>query len=178
MCPLSLNRHHCRRVTLRSIHSVQLPLMLTGKARSKKQERKKKVYVTLVYMLLFAVALRCCDMLWYSCKISFTDLLTCADNTCLLDVSLHRIIISINFPLIYVIWWALTHITRSYLCMNGWQRRAFPLVHRHTEARVTSQWGHKHTNISRTALRGHFMSVSPFHLSKSISYPHIIYTEM
>ncbi len=27
----------------------------------------------------------------------------------LVDVSLHRIIISIHFPLIYAIWWALTH---------------------------------------------------------------------
>ncbi len=34
-------------------------------------------------------------------------LLTFADNTCLLDVSLHRIIISIHFPLIYAIRWAL-----------------------------------------------------------------------
>ncbi len=59
-------------------------------------------------------------------------------------VSLHRIIFSIHFPMIYAIWWALTHITRSYLyeCMAN------------TEACVTSQWGHKHTNdISRTALR-------------------------
>ncbi len=30
-------------------------------------------------------------------------LLTFADNTCLLDVSLHRIIISIHFPLVYAI---------------------------------------------------------------------------
>ncbi len=41
-------------------HSAQLPLMLTGKAPT------RKVYVTLVYLFLFAVALLCCDMLWYS----------------------------------------------------------------------------------------------------------------
>ncbi len=35
----------------------------------------RNVYVTLVYLFLFAVALLCCDMLWYSCKISFTYLL-------------------------------------------------------------------------------------------------------
>ncbi len=72
---------------------------------------------------------------------------------CSLNVSLHRIIISVNFPLIYAIWWALTQSAWSYLCMNGWQRCAFSFS-THTEARVTSQWGHKHTNnISRTAPR-------------------------
>ncbi len=112
-------------------------------------------------------------------KSSFTDLLTFADNTCLLDVSLHRIIISIHFPLIYAIWWPLTHITQSYLCMNGWQRRASSFsththTHTHTEACVSSQWGEQHAqNFSES----HFMSVSPFHLSKSVSYPHIIYTQ-
>ncbi len=35
--------------------------------------------------------------------------------TCSLNVSLHRIIISIPFPLIYTIWWPLTHSARSYL---------------------------------------------------------------
>ncbi len=42
----------------------------------------------------------------------------------------------------------------------------------HTDARVMSQWGHKHTNnISRTNA---LMSVSPFHWSKTIliSYTH------
>ncbi len=39
--------------------------------------------------------------------------------------------------------------------------------------RVTSQWGHKYMNISRTALR---VTSWAFHLSKSVSYPHI--TEM
>ncbi len=49
----------------------------------------------------------------------------------------------------------------------------FPLAHTHTEARVTSQWGHKHTNISRTALRLTSWVFSPFNLSKTIliSYP-------
>ncbi len=63
----------------------------------------------------------------------------------------------------------------SYLWMNGWQRSAFSFsTHTHTEARVMSQGGHKHThNISRTAL-SHFMSVSQFHLTKTIliSYTH------
>ncbi len=56
-------------------HSAQLPLMLTGKAVCSNNASPRKVYVTLVYLLLFAVELLCCDMLWYSCKISFTDLL-------------------------------------------------------------------------------------------------------
>ncbi len=85
-------------------------------------------------------------------------LLTCANNialpgfiyfyTCLLNVSLHRIIISIHFPLIYAIWWALTHITWS-------QRCAFSFTtHTYTAVISASQWGDKHTNnISRTALR-------------------------
>ncbi len=145
-------------------------------------------------------------MLWYSwsgqrwsnllqCSAPCYSLLTFTDNTalpvflyfdtCLVDVSLHRIIIYIHFPLIYVICLALTHITRSYLCMNGWQRRAFSFsthththtrthththTHTHTEARVRSQWGHKHMNCSES----HFMTVSQFHLSKTIiiSYTH------
>ncbi len=72
--------------------------------------------------------------------------------TCSLNVSLHRIIISIPFPLMTAIWWALPHSARSYLCMNGWPRRAFSFSAR-THTRTTSQWGHKHTCISRTALR-------------------------
>ncbi len=111
-------------------------------------------------------------------------LLTFADNTalpeflylytCSLNVSLHRIIIYINFPLIYAIWWPLT--VRSYLCMNGWHRRAF-FFSTHTEACVTSQWGHKHTNnISRTALRvtawacHHFIGVklSSYHTHRNV----------
>ncbi len=58
--------------------------------------------------------------------------------TSLLDISLHRIIIYIHFPLIYAIWWALTQITRSslYEWMNGGDTR-FRLLHTHTEARVT-----------------------------------------
>ncbi len=106
-------------------------------------------------------------------------LLTFADNTCLIDVSLHRIIIYINFPLIFAIWWALTpYYTRSYLRMNGRQRRALSFnvtththTHTHTEACVTSQWEYKHTNnISRTALRvtswafHRFIWVKAFHI--------------
>ncbi len=86
--------------------------------------------VTLVYLFLFAVELLCCDMLWYSCEISSTDLLTVTDEICLLDVSLHRIIISIHFPLIYAIWWALLrdHIS---VWMDDRDTR-FPLAHTHT----------------------------------------------
>ncbi len=91
--------------------------------------------------------------------------------TCSLNVSLHRIIISIHFPLIYTIWWALTHSARSYLCMNGWCAFSFTT---HTEARVTSQWGHKHkNNISRTALR---VTLSVFHRFIWVKVFHIIYT--
>ncbi len=80
-------------------------------------------------MFLIAVALLCCDMLWYSWSVQrWTNLHwsaprcalpTFTDNTalpgflyfytCSLNVSLHRIIISIHFPLIYAIWWPLTH---------------------------------------------------------------------
>ncbi len=43
-------------------HSFQLPLMLTGVPSNNAPTRK--LYVTLVYLLLFEVALLCCDMLW------------------------------------------------------------------------------------------------------------------
>ncbi len=44
---------------------------------------------------------------------------------CSLNVSLHLIIISIHFPLIYAIWWPLTHSAQSYFYMNWLYRRAF-----------------------------------------------------
>ncbi len=50
-------------------HSIilLLPLMLTGNAKSaQKNAPTRNVYVTLVYLFLFVVALLCCDMLWYS----------------------------------------------------------------------------------------------------------------
>ncbi len=156
-------------------HSAPLPLKLKSAQIMRRQEMSM-----LVYLFLFAVTLLCCHMLWYSWSgqrwsnlLQWSaprySLLTFADNTalpgflyfytCSLNVSLHQIIISIHFPLIYAVWWALTYSAQSYLCMNGWQRLAFSFS-THTEARVTSQWGHKHTNnISRTA-RSHFMSVS------------------
>ncbi len=160
-------------------HSTQLPLML-------RQER--------VYLFLFAVALLCCDMLWYSCSeqrwsnlnwsAPHYTLLTFTDNTalpgflyfytCSLNVSLHWVIISINFPPIYVIRWALTHSARSYLCINGWQSAR---AHTHTQSRVMSQWGHKHTNnISRTALRITSWAFHRFIWVKLSSYH--IHTEM
>ncbi len=128
-------------------HSAQLPLMLTVKAKS--------AQITLVYLYLFAVALLCCYMLWYSftgqCRSNLLHwsapryaLLTFADNTelcqgfyiiyyiyiyiyiyiCSLNVSLHRIIISIHFPLIYAIWWPVTH---SDISLYEWMTDArFP----------------------------------------------------
>ncbi len=72
-------------------HSVQLPAHAHRKSRvCSNNAPTRKVYVTLVYLLLFAVELLCWATL---VKISFTDLLpaiTLADNTCLLDVYLHR----------------------------------------------------------------------------------------
>ncbi len=121
----------------------------------------RNVYVMLVYLFLFAVVLLCCDMLWYN-LLHWTSpryaLLIFADNTALPGFI-------IFLYMIYAIWWTLTHITRSYLFMNGWQRRTFSCS-THTEVRVMSRWGHKHTNnISRTA---HYMSDSQFHSSKTI----------
>ncbi len=103
-------------------------------------------------------------------------LLTFADNTCLLDVSLHRTIISIHFPLIYVIWWALL---RSHISVWMDDRDAcFPLphthTHTHTEARVTSQWGHKHTNTSPEMLweslneRFIWIKLSSYHIYRKV----------
>ncbi len=111
-------------------------------------------------------------MLWYSwsgqrwsnllqCSAPCYSLLTFTDNTalpvflyfdtCLVDVSLHRIIIYIHFPLIYVICLALTHITRSYRSMNGWQRRAFSFsTHTHTHTR-THTHTHTHTHTQKRA---------------------------
>ncbi len=118
-------------------------------------------------------------MLWHAVqliwatlvKISFTDLLPCADNTCLLDASLHRIIISIHFPLIYAIWWALLRCNIS-VWMEDRDAR-FPLPHTQKCAWRLNE--DKHTNnIPRTTLR---VTSWAFHLSKSVSYPHIIYTQ-
>ncbi len=136
----------------------------------------RKVYVTLVYLFLFAVALLCCDMQysWSGQSALRYALLTFADNTCLLDVSLHRTIISIHFPLIYAIWWALL---RSHISKNGWQRRVFSFnthTHTHTEARVTSQWGHKHTNTSPEMLweslneRFIWIKLSSYHIYRKV----------
>ncbi len=124
MFPLSLSRHHCAvwRSAL-SFCSVTTHAHRKNRVRSNNAPTRK-VYVTLVHLLLFAVELLCCDM-QYSWSGQRYALLTFADNTCLLDVSLHQIIISIHFPLIYAIWWPLTHITRSYLYMKEWQIRAF-----------------------------------------------------
>ncbi len=76
-------------VTLRSI--IQLPLMLTGKPVRSNNAPPRKVCVTLVYLFLFAVELLC-YMIW--APLVKSPSLICSDNTCLLDVSLHRIISS------------------------------------------------------------------------------------
>ncbi len=73
--PLSISRHHC--AVGRSALSF---CSVTSHAHRKSRVRSnnappRKVYATLVYLFLFAVALLCCDMMWYSCKISITDLL-------------------------------------------------------------------------------------------------------
>ncbi len=70
------------------------------------------------------------------------------------------------------------------ISVNEWHRRAVSFTaHIHTEARAArsdfsvcrlTKWGHKYmNNIPRTA-RSHFMSIWPFHLSKTIviSYIH------
>ncbi len=99
-----------------------------------------------VYLFLFAVAL----LLWHAVvQLYWTTLVKspsliwstlCSHALIIIALpgflyfytfSLHRIIISIHFPLIYAIWWALTHITRSYLCMNEWQRCAFSFTFMH-----------------------------------------------
>ncbi len=88
MFPLSLSRHHC------AVWCSPLWLSsVTAHAHRKSRVRsnnttKRNVNVTLVYLLLFAVELLCCE--WHAVQlISFTDLLTFADNTCLLEDSLH-----------------------------------------------------------------------------------------
>ncbi len=115
-------------ITAPFYHSAQLPLMLTGKAESAQiRRRKRKVYVTLVYLLLFAVALLCCKIFLHWSAPRYV-LLTFTDNTCLLDVSLHRIIISIHFPLIYAIWWTLLR-NHTSVCMDD-RDASFPLPHK------------------------------------------------
>ncbi len=162
---LSFSRHHC--AVWRSVQYSALSFCsVTAHAHQKSRVRSnntptRNVYVTLVYLFLFAVVLLCCDMLWYN-LLHWTSpryaLLIFADNTALPGFI-------IFLYMIYAIWWTLTHITRSYLFMNGWQTRTFSCS-THTEACAMSRWGHKHTNnISRTA---HFMSDSQFHSSKTI----------
>ncbi len=87
-----------RRVTLRSVlHSI---ILLSYRSCSPEKlspsnnARTRNVYVALVYLYLFAVALLCRDMLWYSWSAQCWSnllhwsapsyaLLTCADNTAL-----------------------------------------------------------------------------------------------
>ncbi len=143
---LSLSRPHC--AVWRSVqYSVLSFCSVTTHAHRKSRVRSnsaptRNVYVTLVYLYLLAVALLLYLLHWSAPRYA---LLTFADNTalpgflylytCSLNVSLHRIIISIHFLLIYAIWWALTHSAPSYLCMNVWQRRKFSFS-THTLKRV------------------------------------------
>ncbi len=108
-------------------------------------------------------------------QISFTDLLPshaliiqlCQGfyilYTCLLNVSLHRII-SINFPLIFAIWWTLTQC--AIIFMHEWmtETRIF-LYHRHTEENI---------NTWTTSPELFWVTSWEFHLSKTIliSYTH------
>ncbi len=87
-------------------------------------------------------------------------------------MSLHRIIIYIHFPLIYAIWWALTHSARSYFCMNGWQRCAFSFS-THTLKRP---WRlNEDTNTWTTSPELLWESLHECFIW--VNYPHIIYTQ-
>ncbi len=99
----------------------------------------------------------------------------------LLDISLHRIIISIQYRIsTSVIWWALTQITWSPL--YEWMKETHGFIyHTHSEARVTlavtsasaiSLNEDIHEQHLLNCSESHFMSILPFDLSKNsiISY--------
>ncbi len=155
MFPLSLSRHHC--AVCRSALSF---CSVTAHAHRKSRVRSnnaptRKVYVTLVYLLLFAVELLCCDMQY---RADLGNTMVCSHS---LIIHVYLIFLYtessffINFPLIDAIWWALAHIIRDHISVWMYDRETSVfLYHTHTEVRVTSQWGQKHTNnIARTALR-------------------------
>ncbi len=133
-CPLSLSHHHC--AAWRSSLSF---CSFTAHAHRKSRVRSnnaptRKVYVTLVYMFLFAVELLCC-------KISFTDLLSAMLCSHSLMIHVYLMFLytesSFHYPLIYVIWWALL---RDHISVWMDDRDArFPLAHTHT---------HSHTHWS------------------------------
>lgn len=136
-----------RRVTLRSIfcsitvHSAHLPLMLTGKAKSPQITRDKKFLCSILVPVCSRVTVRwhaVVQLYWATLVKSpslicspLCSLLACSDNNSLpgflyfYTFTWYFCTQNHNFSLIYAIWWSLTHITRSYLCMNEWQRRAF-----------------------------------------------------
>ncbi len=100
----------------------------------------------------------------------------------LLDISLHRIIISIQYPLIYTIWWLKLHHHLCSVRVNEGDAR-FHLPHTHREARVTLAVTSEcavslnediHEQHLQNCSESHFMSILPFDLSKTsiISYSH------
>ncbi len=101
----------------------------------------------------------------------------------LLDISLLRIIISIQYPLIYAIWWALTQITSSPLYEWMKETRGF-IYHTHiinarvtlavTSASAVSLTEDIHEQHLQNCSESHFTSILLFDLSKTsiISYIH------
>ncbi len=122
-CPLSLSRHHW--VTWRSSLSF---CSVTAHRKSRVRSNNaltRKVYVTLVYMFLFAVELLCC-------KISFTDLLSAMLCSHSLMIHVYLMFLytesSFHYPLIYAIWWALL---RDHISVWMDDRDAHTLAHTH-----------------------------------------------
>ncbi len=133
MFPLSLSRHHC--AVCRSALSF---CSVTAHAHRKSRVRSnnaptRKVYVTLVYLLLFAVELLCCDMQY---RADLGNTMVCSHS---LIIHVYLIFLYtessffINFPLIDAIWWALAHIIRDHISVWMYDRETSVfLYHTHT----------------------------------------------
>ncbi len=177
MFPLSLSCHHC--AVCRSALSF---CSVTAHAHRKSRVRSnnaptRKVYVTLVYLLLFAVELLCCDMQY---RADLGNTMVCS-HSLIIHVYLMFLYTEssffIHFPLIDAIWWALSHIIRDHISVWIYDRETSVfLYHIHTHTHTHTHWSARdvsmrtktHKQHLQNCSESHFMSISPFHLSKAI----------
>ncbi len=154
-CTLSLSRYHCAALSFCSVtaHAHRRSRVRSNNAAT------RNVYVTLVYLFLFAVASLCRDMLWCSWSGQHWShlhwsapryaLLTFAGNTALpgFYICIH---VHLMFPFAESSFLLISHIS---VWMDDRDMR-FPLAHTHT---------HTHTHTLKRMWRlneSHFMSVS------------------
>ncbi len=76
----------------------------------------RKVYVTLVYLLLFAVALLCCDMLWYSWSPSLLPAMLCSHALIIQLCQGFHILIHVHLMFLYT--------ESSFIFLSHWFTRS------------------------------------------------------